>query len=328
MANLKPEWARFAVGTPSLNPKFTEPSCRVLTTVFHVAHIDTALNIVRDGKIKPSLISDKSKLNRDRILVIWVSPNDWSGAGGSRYGNIEFAFDWRSLIAGKKYYWVEAIAYNTSTCRILVTDIDHSQEAHKLQEYDPTEGNGPWWHDTATDQHYWNGNYCLEVMLEREIPLMELVNTDFMKHHPKFCCNTPEICPDRDQHSEQGGARFLAGLAALQLNAQHLNLTQETEGLIQPTESTRRAWHQLRAELTRIKYDYRGTIDYDERIQSVAVARAILSAYWLRNQMEQEAMSELFATKDAMVNSCVRLIRRMLGVTYQDMADEQEDDFV
>jgi hypothetical protein len=77
-----------------------------------------------------------------------LSPNDWNA--GFRYGNVRFTFDWAALVANKKAYWVESIAYGVPACRILVTDTDRGAE---LVAYDPTVRNGPWWipWDTSGD---------------------------------------------------------------------------------------------------------------------------------------------------------------------------------
>jgi hypothetical protein len=62
----------------------------------------------------------------------------------SFYGNIRFEFDWRKLIAGKKFYWVEAIPYSTAAYRILITD-----EKPKLdvERYRPEDDSAPLYYD-------------------------------------------------------------------------------------------------------------------------------------------------------------------------------------
>src|SRR3990172_1907525 len=104
-----PEWVRFRVGSGSANPRWTEPTCSPLTTISHVTHVEMALRVLKDGVIRSGLVFDESKLNRERILVTWLSPNYW--APGFRYGNVRLSFDWQSIVAGKRYYWVESMAY-------------------------------------------------------------------------------------------------------------------------------------------------------------------------------------------------------------------------
>ena len=60
---VQPEWTRFTVGSPSDRENWAEASCQPMTDIYHVAHIDTAWQIVADRRIKASLVYDKSKLN-------------------------------------------------------------------------------------------------------------------------------------------------------------------------------------------------------------------------------------------------------------------------
>jgi hypothetical protein len=78
------------------------------------------MSIVESGLIRKGLVFDESKLNKERILVTWFSPNYWGP--GYRYGNVRFDVDFESMVSGKHYYWVESIAYGIAACRILVTD--------------------------------------------------------------------------------------------------------------------------------------------------------------------------------------------------------------
>lgn len=143
-------WTAFKVGKPSTKKNWVEQSCQSLETVSHVTHIHHALNVLRDGQISPQLIYDKSRLNTERILVVWLSPNDWSNAGGFRYGNVAFELDWATLIAGKQLYWIRAMDYRPPACRVLVTD---QNRAGQLSPYIATNGDGPWWHDVPSGRH-------------------------------------------------------------------------------------------------------------------------------------------------------------------------------
>lgn len=222
----RPAMGKLRRGEASSNPRWTGPSCQPLGAVSNVAHVEVALDIVRDGRIKPGLVLDKSKLNRDRVLVVWTSSNDWSGAGGFWYGNISFDFDWKTLVKGLNYYWVEDVGYGITACRILITDQDHGDKPDKLERYDPTLRNGPRWHDTSSDQHYWNGTCCLEIMVERELPLSEAISVDFVVHSRKGCCNDYRTCPDIRASSEKGGAKLLASLAGRYLSGKQIKLTE------------------------------------------------------------------------------------------------------
>jgi hypothetical protein len=210
------EWERFEVGKPSGRPRWEAEGCVPLTTVTHSSHVGPALAIINDGEIRPTLVYDKSKLNTQRILVCWLSPNYWTL--GSRYGNIDFRFDFERLIEGRNYYWVEAIKdYKLPACRILVTDI-YRDLSTQLKRYDPTLGNGPWWFNKSERKHYYNGRYCLEFMIEAPIPLTMLMSLDFIKHSDQYCAmnrTAPSRCSEFGFSHIQGAARFLTRAAVM-----------------------------------------------------------------------------------------------------------------
>lgn len=215
----KPPWKRFAVGKPGAFAN----DCRSLTTVSHVAHLETASRIIEDGRVRADLVFDESKLKKRRIRVVWLSPNDWTNAGGFRYGNIRFTFRWESLIKGKSFFWVEHMTYQPEACRILVTDREHMK---KLEPYDPTSGDGPWWH-APDGNHYWNGNYTLEIMFESDIDLKDAKDVDFVRHHPNRCSIDWRTCPFKRVSADIAGARLLAGLTARMIAAQVPGLLNE-----------------------------------------------------------------------------------------------------
>lgn len=202
---MKPEWHKFKVGELSTSRGWVNPDCQLLTTVSHVAHLETTKRIFRDGKINSGLIFDKSKLNTERILVAWLSPNHWSD--GFRYGNVRFNYDWKTLIANKRYYWVESLAYGVKACRILVTEEDRSDI---LEEYDPTRHDGPWWFDEKNDTHYWNGNYCLEIMIENDVDIDDCLTIDFVDHHRQFCNILPLHCEDCNRTRYDAGKKLIS----------------------------------------------------------------------------------------------------------------------
>jgi hypothetical protein len=175
-----PEWTKFCVDTSKGFDR--NGACARFDTISHIAHIGTALSITSVGEIRPTLVFDESKLNDKRILVTWLSPNYWSR--GFRYGTVRFQFSPTSLLRGKRYYWVESIAYKIAACRILVTDIDRDSQ---LPRYDPEIPDGPWWYDAGKGAHYFNSRHCLEFMFESSVSLNKLTRLDFVPHHGDFC---------------------------------------------------------------------------------------------------------------------------------------------
>ncbi|MCO6043314.1 hypothetical protein NG895_05290 [Aeoliella sp. ICT_H6.2] len=209
MANrleVNPEY--YAVGNGTEFERF-DASRVPLKTVSHVTHLKNAVRVIEDGSVRADLVFDASCLNVTRTRVVWLSPNDWTNAGGYRYGNVKFTLDWRSLITGKKVYWVEAMDYSPHACRLLITDIEHNE----LRKFDPQNERGPWLWDATTDEHWWNGNYCLEVMLESDLLLGSGQQIDFVEHHANRCCIDHHSCQDKGITQSDAASEFLCMLA-------------------------------------------------------------------------------------------------------------------
>lgn len=188
-------------------------SCKELTKISHVTHIDYAYNILREKSIKKRFIYDESKLTK-KIEVVWLSCNDW-GSNGYMYGTVRFSFDFRKLVGGKKFYWVEDISkYNPTACRILITSNDYPN----LEEYDIKEAKGPISYCAADDKYYWNGNYTLELMFDNNISIDENTKIDFVKHHSSLCCLKKVKCNEQGIDEEKSSARLFAKIIREKLN--------------------------------------------------------------------------------------------------------------
>ncbi|WP_031438130.1 hypothetical protein [Methylobacter tundripaludum] len=285
------EWKKFKVGVAA-SSGFNE-DCRRFDSVSHTSHVSAAINIIEAGEVRPSLVFDKSKLNEQRILVSWLSPNYWST--GFRYGNIRFDFSFNELIKNKKFYWVESIAYQVEACRILITDIDRNSQ---LDPYDPTSKNGPWWFDEANDQHYFNGKHCLEFMIEAPISLSYLKKLDFVDHHKNYCSvhrQNPTRCPEFGLNSSKGGAIFLTRAAVTGIDLSQLS----THFVIEngnPSFELELAFSEFAFKISR-KVNFKGTLT-EESESSIAVMRAIMSAFTFGLKEEAKLLCAMFQDED------------------------------
>jgi len=294
------------------------PDCVILSSVSHVTHVDGALEILRADSIKPKLIYDESRLNTQRVLVVWLSPNDWRGAGGFRYGNIAFDLDWETLIAGKRFYWIGAIPYKPHACRILITEQDYDDE---LKIYHPERGDGPW--VTNVDEHHWTGEYCLEFMLEDEIPLSTIIKMRFVDHHRNRCSIDPARCRDCGHSAARGAARLLAGACARRLLAPGKRVWKSRGG--GPKQCLRDAW---RALSERVSYGIRrwdrlvkrGT----ERV--AAVARAGMGAYCDMSVDDRKQLFGLFHSSEAAIDACAEVIEDDLDLATGSLPRSYDDE--
>ncbi len=305
----KREWTKFQVGALGKHQSW-RPSCKPIDFISHVSHLCNAINIFEIEKINAGLVFDESILRKKRILVVWLSPNDWDGAGGFRYGNVRFNFDWKKLIKDMNYYWIEIIPYEKiPACRILVTPKDYSG---KFLEYDPTQGDGPWWHRTTNDTHYFNGRICLEIMLERDLYLIEMQNLDFVTHNPKRCAIDPKNCPDLGLYSSHAGARFVAALIGRDSDSKIKKFFRKYPQKIDSSA--------LSCALSSLWQDLRTLGNFNGSIQSThetasPIVRAALGSYAKMNDEELTCLASLFKSDKSLINSSAKIIADTLNIS-------------
>jgi hypothetical protein len=274
-----------------------------------VAHVDVAVNIVRENKIKPGLVFDKSSLNESRILVAWLSPNTWNA--GYRYGSVKFDFGFRKLVEGKRAYWVEVIDYSPAACRILITEKDHSAT---LQLYDPTLGDGPWWFDKNENKDYYNGKYCLEFMFEHEIELPDLDLLSFVAHHPTACSMRREphyVCKEKGLVAGKCAAGFLGKIVA---NAVDLSLI--SERLIDDAGKVNNYFSHgllyLAKQMTK-GFLFTGLLESTSD-DAVSIGRAAMNAVAIEHRAEAAILAKLFKSEDDLLRVVAHLVGNSLGV--------------
>lgn len=303
------EWSNYKVGKLPTGRSFSD-DCRQITTVSHVAHLDTAISIVLDGKIRQNPIFDRSKLNTSRVLVVWASPNHWTN--GFRYGNVAFQFGFQALVVNKKYYWVEAMTgYTPTACRILVTSEDRS---NTLTPYDPAAGDGPWWFDGK--DHYYNSNYCLEFMFESELKLSDLDDFNFVKHHSSFCSRSRDVgnrCPERGKEAGPAGAKFFAMAAARRLDLSEIHpFFTEENGRISSAVDT--ALNCTLRPLSKMKdADFLGLLKKNADAK-LAVARSLLNASAFSRGDEVRSLAGLYRSEDEALDFVATVLSETLGI--------------
>ena len=259
---------------------------------YSIVAIPVALEILRSGYLNPRLVYDKSKLNQRRITVTWLSPKLWKA--GSRYGNIQFVFDWKKLGGGdgKRFYWVESIDYNPPACRILITKQDHSNEPD-LIEFDPTIGDGPWWWDKGTDKHWWNGDYCLEIMAEGKLPITKCEKVAFVDHHRHGCCIDHKKCPYKGLDKEQAAALFLAATISQEIDLSAIKLIPAGTTALTVFDMPCRGWSAIWRKINNCQFSGEITAQMPA---ATSIVRAVLGAYSRANQSEYRTLSELFVS--------------------------------
>jgi hypothetical protein len=204
------QWNKYAVGTPSTRPNWTNADCQPLESVHHICHVTDAFRMLEDGKIRSSLIWDESRLNNTRTCVSWLSPNSWTN--GSLYGNVEFHFEWRAMIKNKNFFWVEGMdGYRPPAFRILITD---KRQVADLTPYEVGGGDGPLFFDRTSKQWFWNGELTGEFMFDEDLSLERSTGIGFCNHNEQICRKDGSACEDHKLRGNEAGLRLISKAVA------------------------------------------------------------------------------------------------------------------
>lgn len=189
----------------------TGVGCSRLGAIYYVAHLATAVRILEDGRVTARRVDDDSRLDRHRVSVVWTAPNRWPSTG-SRYGTVEFAFDFARLMEGRSLYWVEAVEDRSrGTCRLLVSASDVS--GLPVLRYDPVRTKGPL--RLVDGQWFWRNDLGLELMVHGHLPTSLCGAVAVVGHHRDFCQRGPVAhCPDASRAEDAASAALLAGAMA------------------------------------------------------------------------------------------------------------------
>lgn len=298
----QPEWSKYKVG--SLEDG--HGSVSMLTTVSHTTHLNSATRIIEDARITAGLVYDESKLNRDRISVVWLSPNHWYH--GFIYGNVRFVFNWSDIIEGARFYWVESMRqYSPHACRILVTYNDYSD---KLSEYHPAESGGPWKLNEDESTHYWNGDYCLEIMLERDLLMSESIETNIVDHHGSICSINGAGCTDMGLRETDAAASFLAWLLASSIDPIELRIRRS---------KLPNYWISLWRKLSEIETPYVGPITH-RMLAANPLTKSVLNLYARGRKAELRVLARLFKSRNELIISSAIVLSGAFGIDrWQDL---------
>ena len=261
--------------------------------VHHVTHTPAALRIVEDAKISRRLIFDKCSLNDSRTTVVWLSPNQW--IFGSRYGNVQFTYDFKALVKDRKIYWVEVhTSYNPHACRFLITDEDVG--LLPVQPYDASREEGPLRY--AEGLWYWNWTYTGEFMLQSTLWLSDCQKVDFIKHHDRFC--SMGGCNDLGKDGYQAAGRMIAYILSRGANVLKLDKAPVDRGLFD-----------IRVSLGASAGKLKGPLKFDVSVD--AVLRAALLQYAMGEAGAAKQTASLVASDEIFENRLSKLAKTTLG---------------
>lgn len=297
--------ADFRVGNPGAGGL----DCVEFNSVTHVTHLMPATRVVADGRIRADLVFDTSKLNKKRIRVVWLSPNQW--VNGYRYGGTGFQFNWRSLIQEfPEFFWVEAMDYSPKAPRILLSRKDRTGLG--LTRYDPRNPAGPWWWDQANDKHYFNMTFTLEIMVDADLPIGSVEAMKFVQHHASFCCvkpNNPGACPEHGKGGDWHAARLLCRLMSR-------SLTGVNSHLVRPTTRSRLlitgGTEDIADILSSWPTSYSGPIAAGTG-EAAALAQAVVAALAVNDGPRAAVLMNMFSSKADFFDSMRAELASFLG---------------
>ncbi len=175
-----------------------EIAYKQFTNFRHVTHPDSVIEIFKSGSIKKADLDEmRYKEKAKGLQGIWLSPNQFYS--GYHHGNVEFVFDFESVIEGKRFY--EFGNRNRDggfdSFQILISDRDHPN----LKKYVPEEYGGVW-HVGLNRQHMMAPFGWLEFIFEGDLPIANAKYLSDVQHHPDKCfsngneCKYLKIAPD------------------------------------------------------------------------------------------------------------------------------------
>lgn len=301
-----PEWVPYSCQLPTKKNRFSASSCAELSVVRHVAHFEEAKQILQDGRIKPGLVYDESRLRHARITVVWLSANAWSD--GSIYGTTEFTFDWAPIVEDRRVYWVEAVPhYKPPAYRFLLTERD-LPDSKFVQRYDPCKDDGPLKRRRSGDW-FWNGNCTSEFMIDTDLSLDACTGIRFVSHHPRICANDSNRCSEMTFHPQEISSRVFAFILG--------NGIHSADEMFWPLKSARRR-HQIdfsRDDISRELRDFSrgvgGSLAKPSSRRSVL--RGALALYGSNQNRAAERLVALLANKKEFDTTLEDIIAKHFG---------------
>jgi hypothetical protein len=152
-------------------------------------------------------------------------------------------------------------------------------------------------------------------MLEQNVPLSEVSQLRFVRHHPNRCCIDPKHCPDRGDDLHRGAARFLAGLCSRRTLDGPLKILW-LKGTTFDTTLLSMAWDRLYRRLLSgsPEGEPHGPVQADS-VNAGALARAVLQLVLEENNTERLQLLTLFNSRAALIEACAVAIENDLGAT-------------
>ncbi|MGE3074435.1 MAG: hypothetical protein AB7N24_14390 [Dehalococcoidia bacterium] len=161
----------------------------------------------------------------------------------------------------------------------------------------------------ADGRHFWNGTYCLEVMVEDDVPLGMSTGVGFVGHHLKRCSIDPKNCGYLGKKEREAGAEFLATLVSRRDKADLPSVLVElSDGKRMLDGSVMAAFNHLMHKCHKLSVPGPGVLAGAP--QALPLARTLLASLYQRPLLESEQLASLFSCHLCLKSSVAKVVER------------------
>ena len=124
------------------------------------------------------------------------------------YGTVRFIYDWNTILANRKMYWVESVDwYRWPAFRFLLTENDPPKNK-KIKFYDPQENKGPV--RSKRGSWYYRSDRTSHFLVEGDVSIDQCAKIDFVDHVDGKCLSYGDSCSEEGRLSQQTSPRMMA----------------------------------------------------------------------------------------------------------------------
>lgn len=171
--------------------------------IYHGAHIDAAIRIIRDEALRSTIVTDCKPLEQNRVAVVWLTPK-W--VPNNLYGNIQFQTSFKKIIEGRHLRWIERdTKFANHRYRFAVCKRDSPLYALS-ESYDATDKRGPI--QFKSEKWIINNRIFIELLFDGDLDKDMFTQIRFTDHDER--CRFGNDCPDADIKNYHRSCHFIS----------------------------------------------------------------------------------------------------------------------
>ena len=186
------------------------------------------------------------------------------------YGTVRFTYDWNTILANRKMYWVESLDwFRWPAFRFLLTENDPPKHK-KIKFYDPQENKGPV--RSKRGSWYYRSDRTSHFLVEGDISIDQCTNIDFVDHVDGKCLRYGDYCSEKGRLAQQTNPRMMAYILGRSIHS--------ADSFLSPEKAKSLGDFGIRHLVTELKegdWKFRGTVS--KRNRTEALLRGALLLY-------------------------------------------------